>query len=88
MHLRNFKNRDPKERMHEKKLYEESDFQAIHDSIWKNRIHLAAAISRIRIKNSALSLLELLPPHLQDEKVAIAIANPIITGWINPFLVR
>lgn len=61
---------------------------AIFDNIWNNRIHLAASISRLRIKNSALSLMELLPPHLQDDKVAIATANPIVTGWINPFKLK
>lgn len=60
----------------------------IHDSIWNNRIHLAASMSRLRIKNSALSLMELLPPHLQDDKVAIATANPIVTGWVNPFKLK
>lgn len=60
----------------------------IHDNIWNNRIHLAASMSRLRIKNSALSLMELLPPHLQDDKVAIATANPIVTGWVNPFKLK
>lgn len=49
-------------------------------------MRLAAALSRLRIKNGTLSLCELLPPHLQDEKVAIASANPIVSGWINPFV--
>ncbi|XP_031633541.1 uncharacterized protein LOC116347169 [Contarinia nasturtii] len=86
LHLRHFLRRDPKERVREKELYHKSDLQVIHDNIWNNRIHLAASISRLRIKNSALNLMELLPPHLQDnDKVAIATANPIVTGWINPF---
>lgn len=51
-------------------------------------MRLAAALSRLRIKNSTLSLCDLLPPHLQDEKVAIASANPIVSGWINPFSFR
>lgn len=60
----------------------------IYEHIWNNRIHLAASISRLRIKNSALNLMELLPPHLQDERVAIATANPIVCGWINPFKLK
>lgn len=32
--------------------------------------------------------MELLPPHLQDDKVAIATANPIVTGWVNPFKLK
>lgn len=65
-----------------------SFFLVIHEHIWNNRVHLAASISRLRIKNSALSLMELLPPHLQDDKVAVATANPIVTGWINPFKLK
>lgn len=57
-----------------------SDLAVIYEHIWNNRIHLAASISRLRIKNGALHLMELLPPHLQDDKVAIATANPIVTG--------
>lgn len=49
---------------------------------------MAASIARLRIKNSALRLMELLPPHLQDDKVAIATANPIVTGWVNPFKLK
>lgn len=32
--------------------------------------------------------MELLPPHLQDDKVAIATANPVVTGWVNPFKLK
>lgn len=60
----------------------------IQSCIWNHKIHLAASISRLRIKNSALQLSHLLPIHLQDEKVAIAAANPIVTGWINPFKMK
>lgn len=60
----------------------------IHDHIWNNRVHLAASISRLRIKNSALSLIKLLPLHLQDDKVALATVNPICTGWVNPFKLK
>lgn len=60
----------------------------IYKCIWDERIHLAASLARLRIKNSALSLLHLLPSHLQDNKVAISTANPIVMGWINPFRLR
>lgn len=60
----------------------------IDESLWRHRVRLAAALSRLRIKNGTLSLCDLLPPHLQDEKVAIASANPIVSGWINPFVFR
>lgn len=109
LHLRQFLKREPKERLIEREMYQESDllgginrfklFSHIYmefkkklnfkleivDIIWKNRVHLAASVSRLRIKNGALSLLELLPSHLQDDKVAVATANPIVTGFVNPF---
>lgn len=109
LHLRQFLKREPKERLIEREMYQESDllgginrfklFSRIYmefkkklnfkleivDIIWKNRVHLAASVSRLRIKNGALSLLELLPSHLQDDKVAVATANPIVTGFVNPF---
>lgn len=60
----------------------------IADVLWQHRIRLAASISRMRIGVGALRLSHLLPIHLQNEKVAIAAANPVVTGWINPFLLR
>ncbi|KNC31613.1 hypothetical protein FF38_01026 [Lucilia cuprina] len=42
----------------------------------------------MRVKYGALQLSQLLPIHLQNEKVAIAAINPVVTGWINPFLIR
>lgn len=88
LHLRHFLKRDPKERPQQRQMYKEADLQTLHKSIWDERIHLAAAMSRLRIKNGALHLSELLPTHLQDDKVAIAAANPIVTGWINPFKLK
>lgn len=57
----------------------------IHELIWKHRIQLAAALSRLRIQSGALKLSHLLPSHLQDDKVAVAAAVSMVTGWINPF---
>lgn len=56
--------------------------------LWQHRVRLAASLARMRIGLGALRLSQLLPIHLQNEKVAIAAANPVVTGWINPFLVR
>lgn len=88
LHLRHFLKRDPEERIKQKYLYKEADLDVIQRSIWNKRVRLAAAVSRLRIKNNALHLSKLLPAHLQDEKVAIASANPIVTGWCNPFKIR
>lgn len=46
---------------------------------------LAASITKIRIEKQALDLQSLLPIHLRDEKVARAVCNPVISGWINRF---
>lgn len=35
-----------------------------------------------------MTLAHLLPLHLQDDKVAVAAANPIVSGWINAFKKR
>lgn len=56
--------------------------------MWKMKTRLAASISRLRIRNSALHLCDMLPFHLQNNKVAIAAANPIVTGWLNPYRLK
>lgn len=45
-------------------------------------------MARLRIKNSALSLSELLPPHLKDEKVTEQAQNNPVTCWINIYKTR
>lgn len=63
-------------------------FVEIERCLEGNSVKIAAALTRIRIQNSAYSLITLLPPHLQDDKVAVVVSNPIITGWINTFRVK
>lgn len=60
----------------------------IANCLWEHRVRLAAAISRLRIKNGALQLSQLLPAHLKDEKVSLAVTNPVVSGWINPFKMK
>ncbi|XP_055384339.1 uncharacterized protein LOC129613998 [Condylostylus longicornis] len=88
LHTRHFIKRNAEEHQLQEILYKESDLTDISLKIWKHRVKLAASISRLRIKKGALYLSELLPLHLQNEKVAIAAANPIVTGWINPFKIK
>ncbi|GAB0093934.1 Ubiquitin-protein ligase E3A, N-terminal zinc-binding domain [Sergentomyia squamirostris] len=85
LHMRHFLMRDPEETKKKNILYKEADLTEVDEKLWSHRIKLAAALSRLRIENGALTLSHLLPIHLQDEKVAIAAANPIVSGWINPF---
>ncbi|EDV95774.1 GH15591 [Drosophila grimshawi] len=85
---RHFKNRNSEMHAEQAQLYQDAEVAEIAAVLWQHRIRLAASISRMRIAVGALRLSQLLPIHLQNEKVAIAAANPVITGWINPFLVR
>ncbi|XP_047989962.1 uncharacterized protein LOC125229210 [Leguminivora glycinivorella] len=62
-----------------------SPFQDIENTVWEQRVHFAAAIARIRIKNRAFSLSELLPPHLRDEPLATCVNKESVTGWVNTF---
>ncbi|XP_043866225.1 uncharacterized protein LOC6586633 [Drosophila mojavensis] len=85
---RHFRNRNSEYQAEQMQLYKEAEVTEIADVLWQHRIRLAASISRMRIGVGALRLSHLLPIHLQNEKVAIAAANPVVTGWINPFLLR
>ncbi|XP_041973154.1 uncharacterized protein LOC121728899 [Aricia agestis] len=60
-------------------------FLAVETAIWDERVHFAAAIARIRIKNKAFSLSELLPPHLREERVSATLNRTTLTGWVNTF---
>uniref|UniRef100_A0AAG5DSX7 Uncharacterized protein n=1 Tax=Anopheles atroparvus TaxID=41427 RepID=A0AAG5DSX7_ANOAO len=63
-------------------------FVEIERCLELNSVKIAAALTRIRIQNSAYNMQCLLPLHLQDDKVAIVVSNPIIAGWINTFRIR
>lgn len=60
-------------------------FPDIETCLDKMKTKLAASITKIRIEKQALNLQFLLPVHLRDEKVARAVTNPIVTGWINKY---
>ncbi|KAJ8724889.1 hypothetical protein PYW07_015847 [Mythimna separata] len=62
-----------------------SPFKEIENTIWEQRVHLAASIARIRIKNRAFSLSDLLPPHLREERVSACVNKDTVTGWVNTF---
>ncbi|XP_037820397.1 uncharacterized protein LOC119609621 [Lucilia sericata] len=88
LHERAFQQRSAEEAKQQHVLYEKSNIKDLADFLWTFRSKLAASISRMRVKYGALQLSQLLPIHLQNEKVAIAAINPVVTGWINPFLIR
>ncbi|XP_056648560.1 uncharacterized protein LOC130453009 isoform X2 [Diorhabda sublineata] len=69
-------------------LFDAYGLSFAENALWTQRIKLAAAIARLRIKNSALTLGELLPPHLKDEKVTEQAQNNPVTCWINIYKTR
>ncbi|KAI9588714.1 hypothetical protein GQX74_004559 [Glossina fuscipes] len=88
LNQRSFQNRSADESQHQDELYKAVQVADVAECIWKFRTKLAASISRMRIEYCALRLSDLLPIHLQNDKVAKAILNPLVTGWINPFIVK
>ncbi|KFB49986.1 AGAP012365-PA-like protein [Anopheles sinensis] len=88
MYLRKFVKREPETVPQKDQLFHEANLLEIERCLELNSIKIAAALTRIRIQNSAYNMQCLLPLHLQDDKVAIVVSNPIITGWINTFHIR
>ncbi|KAJ2950777.1 hypothetical protein O0L34_g9042 [Tuta absoluta] len=60
-------------------------FCDIENAVWDQRVHFAAAVARIRIKNKAFTLSEMLPGHLREEKVSACVHKETFTGWVNTF---
>ncbi|CAG9563001.1 unnamed protein product [Danaus chrysippus] len=60
-------------------------FKDVEAAVWDQRVHFAAAIARIRIKNRAFSLSALLPPHLREERISACVNKDVVTGWVNTF---
>lgn len=83
MYHREFKERSDNLDGDALKLFEMAELIEIEEALWKYRVKLAAAFARIRIKNSALSLNDLLPLHLRDEKLSKKSDGTPITCWIN-----
>ncbi|XP_054012839.1 uncharacterized protein LOC128894853 [Hylaeus anthracinus] len=66
------------------KMFEAAGLTSIEQALLKVKTHLAASISRLRIRGSALSLDELLPSRLRIiEGVAWGEEAAIASGWIN-----
>uniref|UniRef100_A0A182JNV3 Ubiquitin-protein ligase E3A n=1 Tax=Anopheles christyi TaxID=43041 RepID=A0A182JNV3_9DIPT len=88
MYLRKFVKREPDTVPQKDQLFHDAHLLEIERCLELNSIKIAAALTRIRIQNSAYNMQCLLPLHLQDNKVAVVVSNPIITGWINTFRIR
>lgn len=80
---RSFDKREPKDAETAVNLFEKSDLHYVEAAVWTYRVKLAAAIARLRIKNSALSLNELLPKHLKNDRIMGRASTSPITCWIN-----
>ncbi|XP_050509382.1 uncharacterized protein LOC126886472 isoform X2 [Diabrotica virgifera virgifera] len=66
-----------------RELFDAYGLTFTENALWTQKIKLAAAVARLRIKNNALSLSELLPLHLRDEKVTEQAQHNPVTCWIN-----
>ncbi|XP_076252212.1 uncharacterized protein LOC143191222 isoform X1 [Rhynchophorus ferrugineus] len=83
LYHRSFKKRETAVAPLASKLFDSAGLSFAENALWTQRVKLAAAISRLRIKNNALSLNDLLPGHLKDEKVTIHGKNNPVTCWVN-----
>jgi hypothetical protein len=77
--------RDPEATKIKDELFAFAELLEIEALLWEYKTKLAASITRLRIQSNALVLAQLLPRHLQDNKVALAVSSPILTGWVNNF---
>lgn len=82
---RAFKKREAIEQRLASKLFQYAKMTFAENALWCQRIKLAAAVSRIRIKHNALALSELLPAHLRNDRIARAAARSDgpLTVWVN-----
>ncbi|XP_060524217.1 uncharacterized protein LOC132700728 isoform X2 [Cylas formicarius] len=64
-------------------LFEAAGLSHAENALWSQKVKLAAAVSRLRIKHNALSLSDLLPDHLRDEKVTELANSKPVSCWVN-----
>jgi hypothetical protein len=84
LYKRRFLPHDHHEGQFRVQVFEEAGLLEADRHLWDVRVKLAAALSRLRIKNKALKLSHLLPPHLRDERI-VALHEAPVTAWINTF---
>lgn len=65
------------------KLFSDAELINVEMALWQERVRLAASISRLRIAHNALSLSDLLPEHLKDERVSEQAKHAPVTCWVN-----
>jgi hypothetical protein len=83
LYHRSFKKRETSVAPIATKLFQEAGLTKAEDTLWGFRTKLAAAVARLRIQHNALSLSDLLPVHLRDDKVPGYGSTSPVTCWIN-----
>nr|XP_023020678.1 uncharacterized protein LOC111509210 [Leptinotarsa decemlineata] len=83
LYHRSFKKRETKVAKLASQLFDTYGLSFTENALWCQKIKLAASVARLRIKHNALSLGELLPPHLKDERVTEQAKNNPVTCWVN-----
>ncbi|KAJ8984877.1 hypothetical protein NQ317_002717, partial [Molorchus minor] len=86
LYHRSFMKREIKAAASANDLFDSAGMSYAENALWTQKVKLAAAVSRLRIKHNALSLNDLLPPHLKDERVTGVVKN--LTCWVNRAKVR
>uniref|UniRef100_A0AAR5PJ68 SAM-dependent MTase RsmB/NOP-type domain-containing protein n=1 Tax=Dendroctonus ponderosae TaxID=77166 RepID=A0AAR5PJ68_DENPD len=83
LYHRSFNKRETKVMAQTAKLFDSVGLSYAENALWSQRVRLAAAVARLRIKHNALSLDELLPAHLKDERVTEQAKHSPVTCWVN-----
>ena len=87
LYNRRFLPRDQTEQQSRLQEFEAAGLQEVDMHLWNVRVKIAAAVSRLRIKNRALRLSQLLPTHLRDDRIVDRENSPV-TAWINTFRIK
>ncbi|KAK4883650.1 hypothetical protein RN001_006969 [Aquatica leii] len=83
LYHRSFKKRESAVATTATELFKSVKINSIENALWEQRVKLAAAVARLRIKNSALNLNDLLPKHLRKDPTNNSSDNSPVTCWIN-----
>ncbi|KAL4119810.1 hypothetical protein QTP88_012576 [Uroleucon formosanum] len=84
-----YRNKFKPRKLDEKEILSFNKLQLIEiaDILKEIQIQLAASFSKFRIKHCALSLSDMLPRHLRNERFKKS-SETVISCWINTFLTR
>ncbi|XP_044758073.1 uncharacterized protein LOC123316146 isoform X2 [Coccinella septempunctata] len=83
LYHRSFKKRETSVRELAARLFHHAKLSLAENALWCQRVKLAAAVARLRIKYNALSLMDLLPSHLRGDRTNKESRNIPVTVWVN-----